>query len=70
MPKLLNAAQIGTQNRKGYHLPGHLLLQEEVAACRSQLEAYEKIRIRRNVPVGSMLSKKGLREAANSDSGG
>jgi ectoine hydroxylase-related dioxygenase (phytanoyl-CoA dioxygenase family) len=42
MPMMLTAAEIDTYDRKGYHLPVDVLSQQEVAACRSQLEAYEE----------------------------
>src|SRR5262245_36635321 len=41
MPKMLTATDIAAYNRKGYHLPVDVLSQDEVVACRSQLEAYE-----------------------------
>ena len=41
MPKVLTAAEVEAYNTKGYHLPVDVLSQDEVTACRRQLEAYE-----------------------------
>ena len=42
MPNVLKATEVETYHARGYHLPVNVLTQEEVAACRHQLEAYEK----------------------------
>jgi ectoine hydroxylase-related dioxygenase (phytanoyl-CoA dioxygenase family) len=42
MPKVLAATEIEAYDTRGYHLPVNVLTQDEVAACRHQLEAYEK----------------------------
>jgi ectoine hydroxylase-related dioxygenase (phytanoyl-CoA dioxygenase family) len=41
MPKVLSASEVETYKAKGYHLPVDVLSQNEVAACRGQLETYE-----------------------------
>src|SRR5262245_42837874 len=41
MSKVLTAAEVEAYNTKGYHLPVDVLSRDEVADCRSQLEAYE-----------------------------
>jgi non-heme Fe2+,alpha-ketoglutarate-dependent halogenase len=41
MPKVLNTVEVETYQTRGYHLPVDVLSQDEVAACRRQLEAYE-----------------------------
>lgn len=41
MPKVLSSQAVETYNAKGYHLPVDVLSQDEVMACRRQLEAYE-----------------------------
>ena len=41
MPKVLNTAEVEAYHTRGYHLPVDVLSQDEVVACRRQLEAYE-----------------------------
>ena len=41
MPKVLNTAEVEAYQTRGYHLPVDALSDDEVAACRRQLEAYE-----------------------------
>ena len=42
MPKVLTAAEVERYNTTGYHFPVDVLSPAEVAACRGQLETYEK----------------------------
>ena len=41
MPKVLNTAEVEAYQTRGYHLPVDALSDDEVVACRRQLEAYE-----------------------------
>ena len=41
MPKVLNTAEVEAYHTRGYHLPVDALSDDEVGACRRQLEAYE-----------------------------
>ena len=41
MPKVLTTAELEAYHRRGYYLPVDALSDDEVAACRRQLEAYE-----------------------------
>jgi non-heme Fe2+,alpha-ketoglutarate-dependent halogenase len=42
MSKVLTASEVEAYNAKGYHLPVDVLSKDEVAACRRELEAYER----------------------------